>query len=279
MARKYTGWALVIAVGLAGPALVGAQEPAAPAQDFVADARVADAIRAFIARPGEEDSRQAEAALREIEAAVLVPQLIHYSAHARATHDGMAAGVIIERLRIRPDVVIRALVPYLGAPDEAFDASIRRVLGGYEGRTAERGADFSIYRDLIEPDLRAGRIPPAELVEYLFEADAGAALLLLMRAGGLREPDRIRPILWAEHTIADTLWKQRYGFLAEDETEPAAVDQLAMLARHEAWWARRYAVEIMRSHAEFRSEVLLVRLENDEVSLVRDAARALRPQP
>jgi hypothetical protein len=108
----------------------------------------------------------------------------------------------------------------------------------------------------------------------MYASAPGEALLTLMRAHGLREPEDIKEILWAEHTVADVLWKHQYGFLDLERNEPAAVQELSKLAGHRAWWARLYAAEIMRQHAVFRNAALLERLMNDAHELVREAAVA-----
>lgn len=211
--------------------------------------------------------------------AEFVRQAVYFASRARHTHESMAVGVLMRRLDVPDDTVARALVPCLESSDAALAKSVRDVLGGIEKRTPGRRPDFSVYRGIIADRLRAGESVPVELARYLYDADAGMALLTFMRAHELRKPEQVKPILWAEHVVSDGLWKQDYGFLAPDKVEPAAIEQLSALARHDAWWARLYAAEIMRKHAAFRQADTLAALRRDANALVRDSAARVSGTP
>jgi hypothetical protein len=201
----------------------------------------------------------------------LIRQLVYYSSHADNTKDAMAAGAIIRRLDIPDSVVIKALVPLLGTTDADLRQSVRNILGGFEGRGAGRRPDFSAYRAAIADRVREGKEPAEELIRYMYESDPGEALLTLMRAYQLRRPAELKELLWAEHVVSDVLWKQRNGFLKRDEIEPAAAQELASLAGHEAWWVRLYVAEIMHQHPAFRQPGLVETLQGDAHHLVREA--------
>ncbi|MEQ8846875.1 MAG: hypothetical protein RIC11_03930 [Botrimarina sp.] len=88
--------------------------------------------------------------------------------------------------------------------------------------------------------------------------------------------DEIRAIRLAERLVSHTIWLKENRFEGR-HLEAAAVDargQLAMLSEHEAWWARRYAVEIMRRHRDLRLPESLSKLRQDSDLLVREAAMA-----
>ena len=89
----------------------------------------------------------------------------------------------------------------------------------------------------------------------------------------------IKPILWTEHVVSDMLWRQQYGFLPPDASDPAALGELAALARHDAWWVRLYVAEIMRRHAALRQADLVDRLARDADAQVRQSAAGQRRAP
>jgi hypothetical protein len=208
----------------------------------------------------------------------LVRQLVYFASRAENTEDAMVVGVIIRRLGIPDVAVVRALTPYLESTDLALAKCVRNILGGFEKRAAGRQPDFSIYREIIANRLRADEELPDGLIRYMYDADPGAALLTLMRAHQLREPEELKVILWAEHVVSDVLWKQRHGFLKRDEIELPATEELARLAVHEAWWVRLYVAEITRQHPAFCEPTLIKMLARDEHHLVREAVYAAEPR-
>jgi hypothetical protein len=76
-------------------------------------------------------------------------------------------------------------------------------------------------------------------------------------------------IVWAEHVVADVLWKQENGFFKRDEITPDAVEQLDQLARSDHWWVRLYVAEILRGQPEFRTGAMVARLAQDVHPSVR----------
>ncbi len=218
------------------------------------------------------------AGLADTDHEMLVRQLVFFSKSASNEKETMASGAVIARLGISDLTIARALVPLLDTTDESLAKSVRNILGGVEGRAAGRRPDFSIYREMIADKLRAHGEPPAGLVRYMYESDPGEALLAMMRANQLRKPEEIRPILWAEHVVSDVLWKQRFGFLAPDAVEPAAIDELSRLSDHQAWWVRLYVAEILRQHPAFRTPQMIARLSGDPDPFVREASAGLNDQ-
>ena len=85
-------------------------------------------------------------------------------------------------------------------------------------------------------------------------------------------PCHHRTILWAEHVVADTLWKLQHGFDKPDDLTNA-VAQLKILAARRQWWARLYVAEIMRQHHELEDASVMNKLRDDPDEHVRDAAR------
>ena len=99
-------------------------------------------------------------------------------------------------------------------------------------------------------------------------------MLLLAGIDDLERRGR-RAILWAEHVIADVLWKQQHGFLEQHRVEPAAAHELSLLVTHDRWWARLYAARVMVTSPGFREWEAIERLANDGNALVREPAAAL----
>jgi hypothetical protein len=233
------------------------------------------AIRKVTAPRDEADQASALAELRERAGpahAALVPQLFLFSFGANDTREGMALGVVLDALAVPAGDVVRALVPLLESEDPAVRAEVGNVLSEYEDRSIERGPDFGVYRPYLEGE------PPVGLVRHLFEVDPGAALLALARAQ-VREPTELRALVWAEHEIADVVWKLRRGFRTGAElarTEPEALEQLALLARHPRWWARLHAARTAADEPALRTAVSLDELANDPHPLVRATASAIR---
>jgi hypothetical protein len=247
----------------AAPALQGTRP--------VPDPALQAGIERLLAATDEAEHRAALAALEVAggdEHERLVRELFHFGRAATDTREAMLLGVVLAELRVPAAHVVRALVPLL----ESDDARLRRDVGGvlseYEDRSLDRGASFTVYRDLIA----AG--PTPGLARHLFETDPGAALLALAHAQ-VTDPAELRALLWAEHEVADLRWRLARGFLAPDVLDAraaAALRELGFLARHPRWWARLAAAEVARAEPALRAGVPLEELRRDEHALVRAAA-------
>lgn len=198
----------------------------------------------------------------------LVPELFRLLQQATDTREGMAFGVLIEALPIPPEHVVEALLPWLESEDVALRAAVGNVFAEYEDRSPDRGASFTVYRPFL------ARGAPLGLVRHLFATDPGAALLAFARLE-VREGDELRALLWAEHSLADALW--RFHFASSppadfERAEPEAVAQLAVLASHPRWWARLAAVELGLREPVLRARLPLEALARDGHALVRERA-------
>ena len=111
----------------------------------------------------------------------------------------------------------------------------------------------------------------------MYESDPGAALLFLARAHS-SAPDVLKPILWAEHVVADSVWRQEHGFLGADQVDPDALKELQKLSKHEYWWSRLYVAQMMRKHPAFRRRETIVALKQDKHPLVRRVATFITSQ-
>ncbi len=263
----------LLAWALAAPFAASQQEHALLEPDPVLQAAIDEALNPA----SEEELERSLELLRELGGPgyrELVPQLFYYSEQATTTKGGMAFGVLVDQLRIPDRAIVRALVPLL----ESGDAGLRKSLGGYliafEQRSLHRPPSFAVYRPFLEEAMRMGAPLPPGLVRYLYETHAGTALLLLAGIDDLERRER-RAILWAEHVIADVLWKQQHGFLEQHRVEPAAAHELSLLVTHDRWWARLYAARVMVTSPGFREWEAIERLANDGNALVREPAAAL----
>ncbi len=234
-------------------------------------------IRALAEAASEEEQRRALQDLeRGLERQDLIQQLFLFSSGAGDTREAMVFGFVRSELCLAPQDIIVALLPFLESEELELREETGNVLSEFEHRSVDRGADLSVYRTILEAQLAQGQELAPGLVRHLYRTDAGAALLLMARIH-LKDPEELKPILWAEHAIADVLWKQRLGFLGPDEIEPAAVEQLRILARHPHWWARLHAASVLSAHRAFRAAVPLEPLREDLHPLVREVASSVAP--
>jgi len=201
-----------------------------------------------------------------------IRQSVAFVADARSTRDAMGAAQLVGELKDSDRMLIESVSPLLDSADAKLADTADNILAGLEHRSAERRPDLSVYREILADGIRDGQPRPDALIEHMYNADAGYAMLTLMRAHQLRDPDEIKEILWAEHVVSNTLWKQRYGFLPADQAEPQAIGQLERLSRHHAWWTRMYVAAVMRQSASMRSDTVIQMLQQDADPLVRQEA-------
>jgi hypothetical protein len=260
-------------MALALATFAGAQQTTQREPLLRADPAVQAGIRRLLAATSPAEQRAALEDLRAgagPEHGLLVPQLFLFTRQATDTREAMVLGFVLERLAVPGQHVVRALVPLLESGDAAERAAVGNVLSEYEHLSVDRGADFSVYRPLLEQGLALG------LVRHLFETDPGAALLAVARVQ-VTDPAELRALLWAEHEVADVLWKLRFGFRERGDlarSEPEALAQLELLARHPRWWARLYAARIGSLEPALATH--MEELRRDEHALVREAAAATR---
>jgi len=231
-----------------------------------------DRLRALLAADTAEEQARLLEALRTGAGAGnahLVQQLLLFSEASRSTREAMLFGFVRARLPLANEEIVNALVPLLEGAHAPRRASIAGVLSEFEDLSAERGVDFTIYRPTLE------REAPEGLVRHLFDTDADAALLVLLRAR-VRDPAETRALLWAWHVLADLRWKLRFGFLAPEDLahpDPEVLRSLDTLAHSPRPWARLAAARIALEQPGLGSAAGIERLAQDENALVRETAR------
>ncbi|HKQ47912.1 MAG TPA: hypothetical protein VJZ71_07585 [Phycisphaerae bacterium] len=211
-------------------------------------------------------------ALGEGDVQKLIPQLLWFAAqHHQDTRTHAFVGRVLSRLSAPKEVIVDALAPQLDNRDDTVTAMVQDLLRGYEDRSATRPPDFSAYRALIEADVRAGREPQTSLVKFMYESEPGTALQTMVRACQLRKPEEIKPLLWAEHVVAELLWKRQYGFVERTAADVAVVQELEKLSRQPQWWVRLYVVEIVLAYPELGPPGVVERLLEDADPRIRES--------
>jgi hypothetical protein len=247
-----------------------AADKEAPAGQWKSDARMQAAFDR-IAVAGDAEGRRAAFGVMTVpvqDRPETVRQLVVYAARAGGMQPAQVFAAVSDERNLSDQEIVAAIIPMLELADGQHRTQAINVLGQYENRSASRPPDFSLYRDHLAAELRAGRRPPPGLVRYMYDSAPGVALLAMLRAHPDRRPESLKPVLWAEHVVSDTLWKQQHGFLARDKVEPAAKQELEKLSRDGRWWVRLYVAAIMRQHEAFHEKGIAKRLGDDPHSLV-----------
>lgn len=239
----------------------------------VPDALVQAEIRAVVHAAGPDDHAAALDALsvrRRADAPGLAAQLFLYSAAATSTRDGMALALLARQLHLERGDLARAVVPYFESELGELRAAAAGVMAEYEGAEPDRPPSFAVYVPFLQEALHAEREPPPGLMAHLYATHPGTALRTWMR---LVEQDRdaLRALLWAEHVLADAVWKHTYGFA--QEPGPEALRELERVTRDPRWWVRAYAAALQARHAFLSQPDGLARLRGDAHPLVRRLAR------
>ena len=241
--------------------------------EIVPDDAYQSALSELVAAPDQAtfDTRMDQFVRRfEKDADRLIPQLMwHAARHPGDSKSKAVVGRVLARLSAPKEVIVAALAPLLDNQDESIRSNVRNLLHGLEDQSATRPPDFSAYRAIIEADTRAAREPQNSLVQFMYDSDPGIALQTLVRAFQLRDPDEIKPILWAEHIVAELLWKRRYGFVERDFVDNATRGEIARLSIHPRWWVRMYAAAMAAAHPELATPDVVKRLKADADVRVR----------
>ncbi len=255
--------------------------------DSTIQEQISRTVRAFGDIEGSSGFDRAMSELRKLEAMVgknraqLVQQLVLHEAQATDMKGGMLPLVILRQLEYSPFTIVEALAPYLGTADPKLLNAIRHRFEWIDGVKSpydlpRRSLDYSEYRSYIANCHRTSNPVPEPFLAYIYWKAPGPALLAHL--GALDLPDaRKRSLLWAEHVVADVLWKHQNGFLEKTKVEPEAAAQLEKLSQDQTWWVRLYVAEILRQHPAFRTAAVVDRLKDDPHELVREAIT--RPQP
>lgn len=196
----------------------------------------------------------------------IVRQVVYAAANGKMTRLEMI--VLRKYLHIPHGAIVEAAGPLIGRGGR-FERAIGWcfMIDGFE-----HFREFAGFLERHKDD------PPLGLIEWMMQHDAGQALQVLARVYKDDE-ETYRRLIWAEHQVADVLWKLEKGFLASEQVIAGHRKDLEFLGQHKAWWARRYAAGIMHYEPALQTEELVERLQSDSHESVRQAAlRIVRPR-
>jgi hypothetical protein len=170
--------------------------------------------------------------------------------------------------------IVAVLAPHMGSRNER----VRRMAISFaehyfEGDTPPHCVDYEPYTDYLAYHKDA---PPLGLVRYMFDNAPGQAVLSLALV--YREhigKNAYRDIQWSEHIIADAIWRKERQYDEQfEQIKQQAISELDNLSKHDAWWARLYAAEIIRlySYPDLKNDAIVKRLQSDVNELVRSVA-------
>jgi len=273
---------LCISLALSSAECVDDRDMARPSRivpDKAIQSAIETTVRAFAKINGDEEGEKTGQAFRELRRLValtgkdrvnLMRQLIYFQAHATDEFQATIPDILIRQAEIGETWIVTAIAPLLDTEDLPVCAVAARLATLVENAgdgAAEK--NFSYYAGYLATCKRTAREPDLPLIERMFGIAPGLALVTLASIHLPAEPRPIKSVLWAEHVVADVLWKEDKGFeKAAADARPAAIEQLDLLSKREDWWARLYVAEIIREHKELRTPELIARLEKDEHPLV-----------
>jgi hypothetical protein len=83
-------------------------------------------------------------------------------------------------------------------------------------------------------------------------------------------------IILAEHIVSNAVWLNENRFAERfQQALPSANAELAKLAKHDKWWARRYVAETMRRHHDLRQAEIVRQLSEDANLQVSQVAKSI----
>ena len=230
--------------------------------------RIARTFPSGLQDPLKPDDAQELLQLCGSDRAAIVRQAIYYYGHHQ--FEGPEIDVpqrVLDHFQVRPEEYVEALVPLLEGSDSDLTELARDQL---------LGADWHNPRNSF--DTLAGYLAghdkvPDSFIASMFRLSPGEAL---SRVGVkyLTDRERWRQLIWADHIVADAVWKREHDFLQAADVEAASA-QLEMLSKFDEWWVRRYVVEMLVRQPLFRRDEIVQRLRNDPHPLVRAAIQRM----
>ena len=236
--------------------MLSASGPASAIDSIVPDAQLQAAIAKI---PAAQSAEALKTVLDELKASSnadydkLVPQLLYFSAKGADVREGMTAGVVIDRLQISQEQMLRAITPYLDTKDPALGRELSNLLGAIDEVEGQQSRDFSLYSSLLQQERDC---PPPVLVAHMLDSAPEAAIGVLANAL-LEDGDTSRALMVS----------------AKSKTRK----DVEQLSRSQHWWVRYYTVARMRRDPTVLTEDQVQRLRDDPHPTVRAAAANLAP--
>jgi len=185
-----------------------------------------------------------------------------------------ALTTIAHELHIPEVRVVAALLPYIETSDARLRAFIREdVLGDGQHSAFEKDQNDPKVAALFYLTFhsRMQKSQPWAVAQICFwKAPTASLMLYVSREGRLQNRDKMKAILWAQHTVEDVLWKQKLHFDKPGDLQ-SAIDELDKLSQFEEWWVKLYVAEMLRRHEELKDAKILERLRSDKNPLVAKA--------
>jgi len=261
-----------------GPPLWG--EPTT-ALSITPDAKVQGTIHCVVIKK-DEDDKEAREAMNQLEKMarlkpeILVPQLIYYSVHVKGEKEAWRILGLMHHLGVRWGSEIRlALIPLIETKDEKVLRDVTMWLHNIDvAPSFDTESKLMFYRETL---LAKKESPPPGLVSYVYNVSPSRALLLFgdINSENPKFGNFPRPLMWSDHVINTVEWRQRNGFIQEGDLDKVH-KELDGLSKHEGWYARRYAVEVIRYKPRFGTVEIVSRLKKDNHPLVAEPAKSIK---
>lgn len=208
--------------------------------------------------------------------AKLVPQLVYYSMHVKDWKNAMAAGFIVEQLKISKQNIALGLIPYLDTNDKALQKEMYNWLGGVDVDESTKKINFDLYKTVICENKLA---PPKGLIKYMYQKSPETALSILYDIYS-DKPSEKKSIVESGQIISSDINKRYYGSVeGKPKISKDAKERLSKLSQSKDWYVRLYVAEILRQHSEFQSQDVIERLKNDKDPLVQEVVAEITKKP
>lgn len=205
-------------------------------------------------------------------------QSVWFGSRGKDVKEAMAKYLVIRHLDISTEEVLDALIPYLDTTDVAIKKEIVKLLQRAENWHEDMPVpDFTCYERYIQDAIKKKQDPSHALLEHIYDSSPGRAFLLMLKVYTQEiEHEKVKPLLWAEHVVAEMFWKRDNGFLEPKQSDPEAIRQLEYLAERKEWWARLYVAEIVRKNTELLTEKIRKSLKKERHLLVQKRWKVIK---
>jgi hypothetical protein len=252
-------------------------------------AKIQDAIRAVMRAETKAKSRRLLVPLAEMaddDYKLVVRQIVYYfltvAKEPKGEKEAWEPHLVIglpQRMALTPGAVEAALIPYLESDDPKLAWAANIFLFAYEQIEWYLPQPRFHYEGYLR---NREDNPPRGLIRYMFNHHPAAALVTLrqafLKADG-PERQHSEPILRGLRVVDTAVWKKQNDLHAKDEAETDALGQLDVFSKHEKWWVRMYAAEILRRYPDLGNKEMIERLKEDKHRLVRETFTTPQPQP
>lgn len=187
---------------------------------------------------------------------------------------GMGWGMLITCHALHEDVLAEGLLQAIAEMDDPFVLSTQRR----ELAAITYGIDGTGRDPHFEPFLSELRQTEGEhrekAIAFFISYEPAKTFRLVLEANK-KALDDVAGLSWFDRRWQELLWaKQNRVQLDKAFTKQLAADAQALL-KHEVWWVRLYAVELLAEHPAFREKNALLTMKDDPHRLVKMRVRGL----